>query len=157
TTQEGHLVFEDGDGKPRPLDARRLGEILCRRGVRLLFLNACETARGGRSDFNRGVAPPLLAPGPPAVVAHQYQGLDAPATAFARHFYRALAQGLTLAEAARASRSAVRGSIAGEAIEWAVPVLYARDPGARLCDPGVLAPAAVPSRVGSGPPAIGAA
>src|SRR5262249_14770482 len=98
----------------------------------------------------------LVAAGLPAVVANQYKVLDASATAFARHFYRALAQGLTLAEAARASRSAVRGSIAGEAIDWAVPVLYARDPGARLCDPGLLAPGAVPPRVGPVPRAVGA-
>jgi hypothetical protein len=150
-TQEGRLLFEDGEGKPRPLDGGTLRDILCRRGVRLLFLNACETGRGGRSDFNRGVAPALVAAGLPAVVANQYKVLDASATAFARHFYRALAQGRTLAEAARESRSAVRGSIAGESIDWAVPVLYARDPRARLCDPGVLAPAAGPARVRPGP------
>jgi hypothetical protein len=142
--QEGHLLFEDGQGKPQALDARTLREILCRRGVRLLFLNACETARGGRSDFNRGVGPALLAGGLPAVVANQYKVLDVSATAFAQHFYRALAQGMTLAEAARESRIAVRYSIAGEAIDWAVPVLYARDPGGRMCEPGALAATLLP-------------
>ena len=45
---------------------------MCRRGLRLVFLNACETGRGGRVDWNRGVAPALVAAGLPAVVANQY-------------------------------------------------------------------------------------
>jgi hypothetical protein len=49
---------------------------------------------------------------------------------------------MTLAEATRESRLAVRRSIAGEAIDWAVPVLYTRDPGGRMCESGL--PAAVP-------------
>jgi hypothetical protein len=137
-TQTGSLLFEDGQSAPQPLDDRTLREIFCQRGIRLLFLNACETGRGGRSDFNRGVAPALVAGGLPAVVANQYKVLDASATAFAQHFYWALAQGLTLGQAARESRIAVNYSISGEAIDWAVPVLYARDPSARLCEPGVL-------------------
>jgi hypothetical protein len=97
-----------------------------------VFLNACETGKGGSADFNRGVAPALLAAGVPAVVANQFSVLDVSATAFARHFYWALAQGRTIGDAAREARVAVNYSISGEAIDWAVPVLFVRNPADRL-------------------------
>ncbi len=97
-----------------------------------MFLNACETGQGGTADFNRGVAPALVAAGVPAVVANQYSVLDVSATAFARHFYWALALGRTIGDAAREARVAVNYSISGEAIDWAVPVVFARNPADRL-------------------------
>ncbi len=129
----GHLLFEDGRGGARRLDDRELTEILCGRGIRLVFLNACETGRGGRADFNRGVAPALVAGGLPAVVANQYKVLDVSATAFAQVFYRLLAQGGSIGESAREARIAVNYSISAEDIDWAVPVVYARAPSDRLC------------------------
>jgi hypothetical protein len=69
----------------------------------------------------------------PAVVANQYKVLDASATVFAQHFYWSLAQGFRLGEAAREARIAVNYSLSGEAIDWAIPVLYARDASMRLC------------------------
>jgi hypothetical protein len=131
----GFLVFEGKGGEARPVDARTFRQVLAGRGLSLVFLNACETGRGGRADFNRGVAPSLAAGGVPAVVANQYRVLDEAATAFARHFYRALAQGKDLAEAARDARVAVSCAAPGPSIDWAVPVVYARDPGDILCRP----------------------
>lgn len=131
----GFLVFQGKGGEPRPVDARTLRQVLAGRGLSLVFLNACETGRGGRTDFNRGVAPSLVAGGVPAVVANQYRVLDEAATAFARHFYRALAQGRDLAESAREARVAVSCASPGPSIDWAVPVVYARNPGDVLCRP----------------------
>jgi len=132
--QKGYLVFEDGRGSGQNVGVRTVREILCQRGVRLVFLNACDTGRGGRADFNRGIAPALIAGGLASVVANQFKVLDQSATEFAQHFYWALAQGMTLGAAAREARIAVNYSINGENIDWAVPVVYARDPESRLCE-----------------------
>lgn len=132
-TDLGSLFFESEDGRELTrVDSDVLQQIICRRGIRLLALNACETGRGGIADFNRGVAPALVAGGVPAVIANQYSVLDVSATAFARHFYWALGQGQTLGDAAREARVSVNYSISGEAIDWAVPVVFARNPAERI-------------------------
>ncbi|HEY7514466.1 MAG TPA: CHAT domain-containing protein, partial [Vicinamibacteria bacterium] len=133
--RQGFLLFEDGRGGRQRVGADVVRQILGRRGIRLVFLNACETGTGGRADFNRGVAQALVAAGVPGVVANQYKVLDPSATAFAQHFYWALAQGRSLGDASREARIAVNYSIQGEAIDWAVPVVYARNPREVLCRP----------------------
>jgi CHAT domain-containing protein len=134
--REGCLVFENDRGGEFMLGERALREIFCKRGLSLVFLNACESGRGGRADFNKGVAQSLVAHGLPALVANQYSVLDSSATSFARHFYASLAQGLSIGESAREARIAVNYSLHGEPIDWAIPVLYARDPGMTLTAPG---------------------
>ncbi len=129
---EGCLVFENGRGGEIRLGERALRELFCKRGLSMVFLNSCESGRGGRADFNKGVAQSLVAHGLPALVANQYSVLDASATSFAQHFYWALAHGLTIGQSAREARIAVNYSLAGEPIDWAVPVLYARDPAMKL-------------------------
>ncbi len=131
-TQQGSLVFEDSRGGEFLLGERSAREIFCQRGVTLVFLNACQTGSGGRADFNKGVAQSLVAHGLPALVANQYSVLDSSATQFAQHFYWALAQGMTIGQAAREARIAVNYSLQGEMIDWAVPVVYARDPNMTL-------------------------
>jgi hypothetical protein len=126
--REGSLLLEDARGRPRPLAFEAIRQIVCRRGLRLVFLNACETGRGGRSEWNRGVAPALVAAGVPAVVANQYSVLDTAATAFAADFYAQLARGRSLADAAREARVAVGRDLGSDTIDWAIPVLFARDP-----------------------------
>jgi hypothetical protein len=132
-TDRGYLLFEDRNGGVHRVDERKLKEILCQRSIRLVFLNACETGRGGRVDFNRGVAPSLVAGGVPTVIANQYSVLDVSATVFAQSLYWALAQGMSVGSAAKEARVAVNYSISGESIDWAVPVVYTRNPAERLC------------------------
>jgi hypothetical protein len=132
-SQEGFLVFENDRGRESRLGERSVREIFCQRGVTLVFLNACQTGSGGRADFNKGVAQSLVSHGLPALVANQYSVLDSSATSFAQHFYWALAQGMSIGQAAREARIAVNYSLEGEVIDWAVPVVYARDPGMRIC------------------------
>ena len=136
SARTGYLLFEDEAGAAQRVDSQVLRQIVCRRDIRMVFLNACETGKGGRAEFNRGVAPALVAGGVPVVVANQYKVLDVSATAFAKHFYWSLAQGRSVGDAARESRIAVNYSLAGESIDWAVPVVYARNPGDRLCHAG---------------------
>jgi hypothetical protein len=126
--REGVLMLEDERGGPRPLGASALRQVLCHRGLGLVFLNACETARGGRSEWNRGTAPALVAAGVPAVVANQYSVLDAAATVFARELYSQLAERRALGDAAREARIALARELGAARIDWAVPVVFARDP-----------------------------
>jgi len=132
--QIGYLVFEDRSGATNRLDTDQVRQLVCRRGIRVLFLNACETGSGGGSEFNRGVAQGLVAGGVPIVLGNQYKVLDSSATAFAQHFYWALANGETVGEAAREARVAVSYSL-GDAIDWAVPVVFAQNPREALCEP----------------------
>ncbi|HKO98445.1 MAG TPA: CHAT domain-containing protein [Pyrinomonadaceae bacterium] len=130
---EGCLVFvNENEGEYR-LGERSVREIFRGRGLSLVFLNSCESGRGGHADFNKGVAQSLVAHGLPALVANQYSVLDSSATSFAQHFYWSLAQGMSLGQSAREARIAVNYLLHGEPIDWAVPVLYARDPNATLC------------------------
>ncbi len=138
---QGKLIFSNGDDGYQPIDTQTLRELFCNRGVQLIFLNACDTARDAIDQENRGVASALMQGGIPAVVANQYKVLDPSAIAFAEQFYWSLANGATLGQAAREARIAVNYSIDGEIIDWAVPVLYARDPDRRLCiNTGVVKP-----------------
>ncbi|HJU56582.1 MAG TPA: CHAT domain-containing protein [Pyrinomonadaceae bacterium] len=132
---EGRLIFVNENGGEYSLGERSVREIFRGRGLSLVFLNACESGRGGRADFNKGVAQSLVARGLPALVANQYSVLDSSATSFAQHFYWSLAQGMSLGQSAREARIAVNYLLHGEPIDWAVPVLYARDPNATLCAP----------------------
>ena len=130
---EGCLMFVNESGGEYPLGERSVREIFRGRGLSLVFLNSCESGRGGRADFNKGVAQSLVAHGLPALVANQYSVLDSSATSFAQHFYWSLAQGMSLGQSAREARIAVNYLLHGEPIDWAVPVLYARDANATLC------------------------
>jgi hypothetical protein len=130
------LVFDDGQGHSQQVHENDVGDILCGRGVRLVFLNACETGRGGgRAQFLRGMAPTLLRRGVPAVIANQFAVDDGAAVTFASALYARLAQGMTVAEAVRESRIAVNYGLAGVGIDWAVPVLFTRAPALRLIVP----------------------
>ena len=135
--EEGKLIFVNSYGGAQEVDVRTLREILCGRGIHLVFLNACDSGRGSRSRSRRnsGVAQALVEGGLPAVVANQYEVLDSAAISFSERFYWSLALGATLGAAAREARIALNYQIHGESIDWAIPVLYARDPEFRLCQP----------------------
>ena len=135
---EGCLVFVNEDGSEYTLGERSVREIFCQRNIKLIFLNSCESGRGGPADFNKGIAQSLVAHGLPALVANQYSVLDSSATSFAQHFYWSLAQGMSIGQSAREARIAVNYLLHGEPIDWAVPVVYARDPNEKLCDRGAM-------------------
>ncbi len=131
----GSLFLVDTRGRSIAVDTDRVLRLLAGRALKLVVLNACETGRGGRTEFLRGVAPALAAGGIPAVLANQYKVLDTSATAFARHLYWALAKGHSLGAAAREARVAVSYARGAEPMDWAVPVLYARDTSLVFCRP----------------------
>ena len=130
---EGHVVFEDHHGGESTLGERSTREVFGKRGIKLVFLNSCQSGTGARSDLNAGIAQTLVSHGLPALVANQYSVLDSSATSFAQHFYWALAQGMSIGQAACEARIALNYSIQGDTIDWAVPVVYTRDPNMVLC------------------------
>lgn len=133
-TKTGYLFFEDEQGRARKVAASQFLDIVRGRNIRLIFLNACETGRGGRADYNRGVAMALARDGMPAVVANQYSVIDRSASLFSLHFYGCLAQGLPIGDSMREARIAIQ-YCGVEPMDWGVPVLFTSYPDARLCRP----------------------
>jgi len=131
--RSGALLLEDARGRTKRLSADSLARLATGRGLLLAVLNACESGRGGRHDFLRGVAPALAHGGLPAVAANQYRVFDDAAASFAAHFYSSLAEGLPVGAALREGRAGLGTDLEEGTLDWVVPVLYARDPRAVLC------------------------
>jgi hypothetical protein len=123
---EGGLVFEGAEEGGEPTTGSRLAAALMQVSkLRLVFLNACDTALAdGRNPF-AGVASALVDRGVPSVLAMQAAIPDDAAITFSRGFYRSLAQGDTLEEAVSRGRAELheRGDVGAL---WAMPVLFTR-------------------------------
>jgi CHAT domain-containing protein len=103
--------------------------------LRLVFVNACETARSGARAPFAGVATALLRAGLPAVIAMQRPVRDSSALEFSRSVYRRLAVGDPIDAAVTEGRLAIaRGH--GALLEWGTPVLFLRADDGRLFDLG---------------------
>jgi hypothetical protein len=118
-----------GDGGPDRLDTEILATILRSSSVRLVILNACDTAADDNALWS-GMAQALVLAGVPAVVAMRYPVSDTVATAFAEMFYTAVAAGEALDRATTHARQAMMGS--GMKGQWLVPALFLRASDARL-------------------------
>jgi hypothetical protein len=130
-TNQGGLVLEDNQGNAHLVSAEALwNELRREESLRLIFLNACEGARSGSSDFFAGVAQQLVQKGIAAVLAMQFPITDKAAITLAHEFYRDLAEGRPLDTALVAARSAVQRT--GNELEWATPVLFSRQEDLRL-------------------------
>lgn len=129
----GELLFEDArgdtDAVAAPHLARQLVDAAPR--LRLVFLNACETARGTRSATGAetacGLAAALVQTGVPAVVAMQLPVSDGAARAFSRSLYRSLARGWPVDAAVAEGRRAIDRDLR-DSPEWATPALFLRAP-----------------------------
>ena len=109
------------------LAAADLARWLLRAGVRLAFLNACESGERQAEYPWAGVAGAMVAQGVPAVVAMQQPVEDSAAVAFSQAFYGSLFGGLSLDEALSVGRLAVVRPLDHPCFaEWGVPVLYTR-------------------------------
>lgn len=126
--EEGAIALVAETGETDELTATQLGLLLADHpSLRLALLNACEGAKGGKTDIFSGTAATLVRRGLPAVVAMQYEITDRAAIEFARTFYEAVADEMPLDAAVSEARKAVRLSISGT-VEWGTPVLYMRSP-----------------------------
>lgn len=135
---EGALLLNDDDGHAfsvsGPVLAQKLTDF--RTDLRLVFLNACETATfSGSQAVNpfAGVANALLLAGLPAVVAMQLPISDRAAIAFSAAFYQRLASGDSIDTAVAEGRQAIHGG--PSSWEWATPVLFASAPELSIYQP----------------------
>jgi hypothetical protein len=128
-TGEGFLFFENEEGAAEPVSGERLVPLLRDlASLRLVFLNACETARAAREDGLdpfAGVATALVGAGLPAVIAMQHPISDAASIAFSRAVHLRLAAGEPLDIAVTEGRQAIFAAQPASP-EWAIPVLFTR-------------------------------
>ncbi|RIK41575.1 MAG: hypothetical protein DCC55_11560, partial [Chloroflexi bacterium] len=122
---QGGLILADDEGNGEFVRADRLSVLVqdCR-ALRLVFLNACDAARGSSAEPFAGVAQHLVRQGLPAVIAMQSAVSDRAAADLAHEFYTALADGYPIDAALAEARRAV--FVSGNALEWATPVLFSR-------------------------------
>lgn len=128
--RQGYLRFDQRAGEPFRFYAKEFSRLVAGRGIRMAFLNACETGvSGDDSDPGRSsIAASLLNQGIPAVVATQFTMPDASSHLFSSGIYNALACGRPLGEALRDSRGAMSFDGKSQFFDWGIPVLYASDP-----------------------------
>lgn len=151
----GALILEDSEGNAKAYDARQLGMLLGdeKRTLRLVFLNACDTAKSTEDDDSApfgGVAAALVQSGVTAVLAMQFPITDRAAIAFSRRFYRCIADGYAVDHATAEGRKAIVNDDASS-MEWGTPVLFMRAPDGQLFDTGKAA--SVPPLPVDAPPA----
>lgn len=132
-TQDGVLLFEEADRESDRVSAQDLGTLLHdHRTLRLVMLNACEGARGSRTDPFAGTAQSLVQQGIPAVIAMQFEVSDEAAIMLAHEFYGSIADGYPVDAALAEARKALFA--AGSRVEWGTPVLYLRAPDGKIFD-----------------------
>lgn len=140
-TQDGLLLFEDEERDSDRVSGQDLGTLLHdHRSLRFVMLNACEGARGSRTDPFAGTAQSLVQQGLPAVIAMQFEVSDEAAIALAREFYGAIVDSYPVDAALAEARKALFA--AGNRVEWGTPVLYLRAPDGKIFE---IAPVSIPS------------
>ena len=128
-TETGYLIFEDAKGNVQELSTSHVKDILRSRGIKLVFLNACQT--GAAADYNKGVAPGTRGRWCAGGRREPVLGIGSFGDDVRAALLLVPAQGLSLQTRAREARIALNYS-GGGLIGWAVPVLFARDPDAVL-------------------------
>jgi CHAT domain-containing protein len=132
---EGALLFRGPQGNRESISGRHLAtKIKDFSSLRLVVLNACETARASATAEHgpfAGVAAALVLGGIPCVVAMQSPIEDSHAVAFSSAFYDRLAHGTPVDEAMTEGRQAIH-SLRPTSGSWAVPVLFLRTPSGDL-------------------------
>ncbi len=141
--QDGALVLEDQAGRGQLVSGQDLGTLLHdHHSLRLVILNACESARTARHDPFAGAAQSLVQQGIPAVVAMQFEISDQAAITFSQEFYSAVADSYPVDAALAEARKAIFAQ--GNKLEWGTPVLYMRAPDGQIFDMAQAIPASLP-------------
>ena len=121
--ESGFLELADDQGNAIAVPATDLGRLLSSSPqLRLVVLNACESAVSGSEGVFSSTAAKLMREGVPAVVAMQYEITDDAALAFSSSFYEGLARGLPVDRAVMLARESVKMTM--RTLEWATPVLF---------------------------------
>lgn len=130
--RQGAIAIEDDSGQPLLLTATNLRMLLQDHfSLRLVVLNACDTASGDDSNVFSSMAGELVRHGVPAVLAMQHPISDQGAALFASHFYESLVKGLSVVEALTEGRKAMHLQ-KDNSLEWGTPVLMTSSPDGRL-------------------------
>jgi hypothetical protein len=125
---KGYLALEDKTGNMHAVDAEQLLVLLHGRCIKVVVLNACNTASYGEDDIAiMGIAPALVRAQIPAVIAMQFALPDDIALLFSRTLYSALAKGLPLDTAVTEMRIAAYTS-SDNRVDWGIPTLFMRSP-----------------------------
>ena len=126
---EGALILEDENQQAQRMTAGQLAMTLRHRGVRLIVLNACQTATGDEGDAFMSVAPALVLADIPAVIAMQFNVPDTMAIRYTESLYNYLALYKPLDLAVTEMRiSAANGPSDYDHVLWGIPVLFMRAP-----------------------------
>ena len=126
--QEAFLYFNEKDGGEWVATTQLKHLLLAQDDLRLVVLNACQSAEVSSAKAFVGMAPALVAAGIPAVVAMQYPILDRDAVSFARNFYRSLCSGESVGQvdvAVTLARNRLLAYYPGSR-GFATPVIYVR-------------------------------
>jgi tetratricopeptide (TPR) repeat protein len=133
-TAQGTLAFEDSEGRPDPVTAAQLSQLLREHRIPIAVLNACQSAMLGKGndDAFASVATALLRAGVRSVVAMGYSLYVSAAQQFLPDFYERLFATGEVAEAVRWGRKALlaqpKRSYDYALEDWMVPVLYQQEP-----------------------------
>lgn len=121
--RDGFLVIKNDANYDYRLYGKGLADCLrSRASLRLVVLNSCDGAHASLTDPFGGTAQSLMQAGIPAVIAMQFPIIDQTAVAFAKEFYRAMADYYPVDAALAEARLAMN--------EWerGTPALYMRSP-----------------------------
>ena len=124
--RDGVIYLTDRFGRSAKVSPSTLGpDLRDHDSLRLVVLNACHSARVDSTDPYSGMAQGLVQQDCAAVVAMQFPISDGAAVAFTGEFYRSLADGFPVDQAATSARKAMLDEYA---TEWATPVVFLRSP-----------------------------
>lgn len=124
---KGHLVFETEHRNAMYLDNEKLAELFLNKGIRLVLLNSCESAKGSNKKAYGDLASMLSKMGIPAVVAMQYSVNNDVATQFAYAFYSAIVCGKSVDSALNEARILMKNLPKSNGLDFATPVMYLLD------------------------------
>lgn len=132
------ILLATEDNQAFKVSAGELASLVEGRGVRLLVLSACETAKRRPYKDAEGFTYEVLKHQVPCVLAMQFRVDDTLAASFDSTFYQALVAGWTVDEAVSQGRAAMAASGREGRFtlrDWGAPVLYSRVPGGELFRP----------------------
>ncbi|MFI1363732.1 CHAT domain-containing WD40 repeat protein [Streptomyces griseochromogenes] len=130
----GYIHLSGDDGAARPLHANDFERLIADSGnLRLIVLNACESAVSRSEEAFRSTAANLVHAGVPAVVAMQYEITDEAALIFSSAFYEHIADGRPVDRAVTLAREEVKMRLGS--LEWATPVLLLASDETQIFDP----------------------
>jgi len=142
---EANLQLNDDYGDECTVSAEEsAGFFRNRDSVRLVVLNACQSATPSPTNNMTGVAQQTVGHGVPAVVAMQWEINDRVAQKFAQMFYQTLCIGLEAGEvdtAVTRARAALHDEYKGKR-EFATPILFLRAADGQLWHQAAEVPAA---------------